>query len=187
MSDRCPVRWRFRFSADDKTASSGGIIHANHYIAAIHTVFHLAVDPFESILRVFFSGITGQVSYADDRIVFACRHRFSIFSVVLIVCAKNSVICAFDFQTLSNDDVIEARRSVFIRIVTFQRVVIAEHGAIWRFRARADADDHAVSCFRYGFMTDSSRILPFRKSISSDCNSGCISCGPAKFHFPWRF
>ena len=55
---------------------------------------------------------------------------------------------AFDFHILADDDVIAARRSVLIRIVTFQRVVIAEHGAVWRFRARADADDHAVGGFR---------------------------------------
>ena len=54
----------------------------------------------------------------------------------------------FDFHILADDDVIAARRSVLIRIVTFQRVIIAEHGAVFRFRARADADDHAVGAFR---------------------------------------
>ena len=128
MSDRRAFVLRFRIGADHNAVEVGDVRHADNYVFVTSNSSGFFVRYFVGVFRNFFSDISDQVAYTDNGIAHARYFCRGNVRTVLILRAKDRVLAAMNLYILTGYNVVcsDTRR--------FYRVVVAEHGAVFRFR-----------------------------------------------------
>ena len=133
-------------------------ISDDHIVAAAHRLsctdnYILIADDIlvefciDVVLAFVFQRITHNIPCTENRIVVACHLGQTMESIIFIIGSQYRITIAVDFQVVPRHDAV-----IYFNLFSFsskvfrpcQRVVFADYGAVYAFRTRADADDHAV-------------------------------------------
>ena len=96
---------------------------------------------------IFIIGSQYRITIAVDFQVVP-RHFGQLMLTLFVVGSKHCIACTVYFNVLTGNDTVISHNTVSIYLTDFQCIfqciIVADYGAVYDFRGRTDADDHAV-------------------------------------------